>query len=241
MVRQCIPCDGVWFAPAQLMLRSANMHRAGLGQLSRLRKLQHLSLAGCFASCTHQGLEAALATLTGGAPFTSPRDRCHSCLALPCFWLVHCEPFAVSLHTDLLNQTSAIALQSGADLEALSIVDCGFLTDRAMGAIAQCTKITALFVEEQGYYPGRDDTRWLDLRSACVWRNAPVVGVSEGCGSKPTDQVCLTSAAALGTCSRRWVPGCSVCQSPTALRTRRPMGPSEDAAWHPQCSSIAHC
>ena len=95
MVRQCIPRDGVWFAPAQLMLQSADMHRAGLAQLSRLRKLQHLSLSGCFASCTHRGLGAALAAMTGIAPFTSARDRCHSCLCSPCFWLVHCEPLCL--------------------------------------------------------------------------------------------------------------------------------------------------
>lgn len=63
------------------------------------------------------------------------------------------------------------------------------MTDRAMAALAQCglsRSLTALFIEEQCRYPGPDDTRWLDLKSASERRYAPVVGVSEGCESKPT-------------------------------------------------------
>lgn len=95
MVGRCISCNRVGFA--QATVDAANMHRAGLGQLSRLRKLQHLSLAGGFASCTHNGMSAALATMTGIAPFSSERGRCHSCLCSTCLRLVHCEP--LSLHS----------------------------------------------------------------------------------------------------------------------------------------------
>jgi hypothetical protein len=49
---------------------------------------------------------------------------------------------------------------SGADLRALSVIDCGFMTDLAMAAIAESgLSLTALFVEEQCGYPGPDDTR----------------------------------------------------------------------------------
>lgn len=39
--------------------------RAGFGQLSKLKKLRHLSLAQSFEGCTHYGLDAALVTMTG--------------------------------------------------------------------------------------------------------------------------------------------------------------------------------
>ena len=41
------------------------VRRAGFSQMSKLRKLQHLSLAQSFEGCTHYGLDAALATMTG--------------------------------------------------------------------------------------------------------------------------------------------------------------------------------
>jgi hypothetical protein len=40
-------------------------HHAGLCQLSRFRQLRHLSLEDSFPGCTHKGLIAALATMTG--------------------------------------------------------------------------------------------------------------------------------------------------------------------------------
>lgn len=52
-------------ATADVILRPRVMHHAGLSQLSRLSKLQHLSLSDSFISCTHNGLDAALATMTG--------------------------------------------------------------------------------------------------------------------------------------------------------------------------------
>jgi hypothetical protein len=54
------------------------------------------------------------------------------------------------------------------------------MTDDAMAVIAQRTTLTALFVEEQCHYPGPDDTRWCDCKSACVQRYALVVRVDEG-------------------------------------------------------------
>lgn len=42
-------------------------HDAGLCQLSSLSSLQDLSLTESFTTCTHNGLNAALATLTGAA------------------------------------------------------------------------------------------------------------------------------------------------------------------------------
>jgi hypothetical protein len=36
--------------------------------MSKLRKLRHLSLAQSFEGCTHYGLDAALATMTGAIP-----------------------------------------------------------------------------------------------------------------------------------------------------------------------------
>lgn len=37
----------------------------GFSQMSKLRKLRHLSLAQSFEGCTHYGLDAALATMIG--------------------------------------------------------------------------------------------------------------------------------------------------------------------------------
>jgi hypothetical protein len=76
VVSECIPCNGVELHRPRSLAEAAKMHRAGLAQLSRLRKLQHLSLAGGFARCTHNGLGAALATMTGHASAPSARDKC---------------------------------------------------------------------------------------------------------------------------------------------------------------------
>jgi hypothetical protein len=43
------------------------MH-AGLCQLSKLSKMQHLSLSGSFGDCTLNGLGAALAAMNGDEP-----------------------------------------------------------------------------------------------------------------------------------------------------------------------------
>ena len=81
------------------------------------------------------------------------------------------------------SSPSAMTFSFGAELGALSFLGCAFITDQAMAIIAQRTTLTALFVEEQCHYPGPDDTRCLDLSSACVQRYAPVMGASKWCGS----------------------------------------------------------
>ena len=64
--------------------------------------------------------------------------------------------------------TSAVTSLFGADLAALSLLDCAFMTNEAMSVVALCSSLTALFVEEQCDYPRPDDTRLLDFQAACV-------------------------------------------------------------------------
>jgi hypothetical protein len=64
--------------------------------------------------------------------------------------------------------TSAVTSLFGADLGALSLMGCAFMTDEAMSVVALCSSLTALFVEEQCDYPRPDDTRLLDFKRACV-------------------------------------------------------------------------
>jgi hypothetical protein len=55
--------------------------------MSKLRKLRHLSLAQSFEGCTHYGLDAALATMTGAKPGWLP--FLSSCLMTIAFQASH--------------------------------------------------------------------------------------------------------------------------------------------------------
>lgn len=159
--------------------------------------------------------------------------------------------WAIEHHTCMAGSASQhlSCMPIDAGLEKLH-VECTCMTHQAMASIAQCTRLTDLYIEERTTEQTCIDANGPNARLSgllsCMCNVRACKDLYVGaCDGKSSDKVHMPFAAPQETCSRRWVLSFAACRSPLPQggHDRRRTAPVmlRTTCWCPQSPGTVRC